>query len=420
MIPALCTLIAFFIFLLLEKLFLWQARKYFSLVIHVNGTRGKSTVTRMIHALLREQGMEVYGKTTGSTARLLLPDGSEKPIRRFGSANVREQRNMLLLSACMVKKNPVNKKTALVFECNAVQEELQHISMRYLKPDITIITNVRQDHAGELGTPDKAAGIFASAIPKNTVLITSEEKYLPVFKKTAEEKNFSLFFHQPITEVTSMETSSSVETPSSTENNFSFPDNNACVFGLASHLGIEEVTVLNTLSGYTSDAGAYREYSFKEGMGQDSKHVYFADARAVNDVESAEYILSKAFKKNLAEDPATGTSSFILLLVNREDRPERTLDFLQFIINMASIDNDDRIKFNKYISLGHNPLYFRKKLKEAGVEHEIISGFNDLDKIINGVPQKNINIFAMGNYGGKGKQIDTWLKQKINRGKHAS
>ena len=39
--------------------------------IHVNGTRGKSSVTRLISAGLREAGFAVLGKTTGSDPRIL-------------------------------------------------------------------------------------------------------------------------------------------------------------------------------------------------------------------------------------------------------------------------------------------------------------------------------------------------------------
>ena len=41
--------------------------------IHVNGSRGKSSVTRLIAAGLRESGLRILAKTTGSRARLILP-----------------------------------------------------------------------------------------------------------------------------------------------------------------------------------------------------------------------------------------------------------------------------------------------------------------------------------------------------------
>src|SRR6266540_7415488 len=58
--------------------------------IHVNGTRGKSSVTRLIAAMLRAHGIPTVAKTTGTTARLILPDGSERPVFRDGRPTIRE------------------------------------------------------------------------------------------------------------------------------------------------------------------------------------------------------------------------------------------------------------------------------------------------------------------------------------------
>ena len=56
--------------------------------IHVNGTRGKSSVVRLVAAGLRAGGLRVYAKTTGSLPRLITPDGREFPIHRPGLTNV--------------------------------------------------------------------------------------------------------------------------------------------------------------------------------------------------------------------------------------------------------------------------------------------------------------------------------------------
>src|SRR5512137_356517 len=59
--------------------------------IHVNGTRGKSSVVRLIAGGLRESGTVTCAKTTGTLARMILPDASEYPIFRPAGANVIEQ-----------------------------------------------------------------------------------------------------------------------------------------------------------------------------------------------------------------------------------------------------------------------------------------------------------------------------------------
>src|ERR1043165_5680056 len=58
----------------------WRHRRALRTIqvrIHVAGTRGKSTTTRLIAAALRAGGRRVVAKTTGAEPRLLLPDGSE-------------------------------------------------------------------------------------------------------------------------------------------------------------------------------------------------------------------------------------------------------------------------------------------------------------------------------------------------------
>ena len=49
--------------------------------IHVNGTRGKSSVARLIAAGLRESGLRTCCKTTGTLPQMILPDGSEFVVR---------------------------------------------------------------------------------------------------------------------------------------------------------------------------------------------------------------------------------------------------------------------------------------------------------------------------------------------------
>src|SRR5438132_333371 len=72
----------------------WRHRRHLRAVpvrIHVAGTRGKSTTTRLIAAGLRAGGRRVLAKTTGAQPRLILPNGSEEIWPRRGPASVREQ-----------------------------------------------------------------------------------------------------------------------------------------------------------------------------------------------------------------------------------------------------------------------------------------------------------------------------------------
>ena len=71
--------------------YLHQKRIYsIPIRIHINGTRGKSSVTRLIGAGLRAGGISNITKVTGTFPRLIVEDGTETYIHRKASANILE------------------------------------------------------------------------------------------------------------------------------------------------------------------------------------------------------------------------------------------------------------------------------------------------------------------------------------------
>src|SRR5262245_63096756 len=97
----------------------WEARQHqrtlerIPLRIHVNGSRGKSSVTRLIAAGLRAGGIRTIAKTTGTKPRFIYADGSEVPVVRAGSPNIIEQVRIVRRAAQLDAR-------ALVVECMAV------------------------------------------------------------------------------------------------------------------------------------------------------------------------------------------------------------------------------------------------------------------------------------------------------------
>ena len=63
--------------------------------IHVNGTRGKSSVTRLIAAGLREGGIRTFAKTTGTAPRVIDADGKDRIIHRLRLPSIGEQVRLL-------------------------------------------------------------------------------------------------------------------------------------------------------------------------------------------------------------------------------------------------------------------------------------------------------------------------------------
>ena len=160
---------------LLWLFYLWlEARRHeknlqkIPLRIHVNGTRGKSGVTRLIAAGLRAGGKKVLAKVTGTDAKIISPDGGERLLRRRGPANIREY--------LAVAREAVNcRADVLVEECMALRPELQFFcERRLMQSHIGVITNIRHDHEEIMG-PELADIAFSlgKTIPAAGVLVTT-------------------------------------------------------------------------------------------------------------------------------------------------------------------------------------------------------------------------------------------------------
>jgi poly-gamma-glutamate synthase PgsB/CapB len=164
-----------------ERLARDRALRAVPIRIHINGTRAKSTVTRLIWSALAESGVPSIAKTTGTAARLLLPDRREIPVARRGPANVREQFALVRLARRTGAR-------AAVVECMAIDPFLQHVTERQMiRATIGVITNVRLDHTEVMG-PDLSsiAATLANSIPARSVLIVGPSDFTPIFRRRAE------------------------------------------------------------------------------------------------------------------------------------------------------------------------------------------------------------------------------------------
>lgn len=138
--------------------------------VHVNGTRGKSGVTRLIAAGLRGGGYRPFAKVTGTAAKWIEPDGTERAIARRGLPNIRE-----LIET--VRQATRSQADALVCECMALQPELQEFcEQRLIRSHIGVITNVRHDHEEVMGPdlPAIAASLARTAPQGGTLVVTPE------------------------------------------------------------------------------------------------------------------------------------------------------------------------------------------------------------------------------------------------------
>lgn len=300
--------IIFLISGIIEQINHYKRVKRIPIRIHVNGTRGKSTTTRLIAAGLREAGFKVLAKTTGTLPLLILEDGTEIPIKRRGQANISEQ---IKICAEAVKR----KVNVLVLECMAINPELQWVSEhKMVKSTIGVITNVRQDHLEEIGAELKdMAHALKFTIPQNGILVTAERDYLPIFQKQANKLNTKVI-------PTNLDNiSNNVMEKFSYMN---FKENISIALQVNKILGVDEEVALRGILKANPDPGALKIYKFSK----EDKIIFFVNAFAANERSSTlliwENINKKTYLKNL---PSIG------IINSREDRVLRDIQFAHLL-----------------------------------------------------------------------------------------
>lgn len=283
--------------------------------VHVNGTRGKSSVTRLIAAGLRAGGIRTYAKTTGTMARIIRPDGSEADVYRVGPPNVLEQQRI-------VRGAVEEKASALVIECMAVNPELQPVcELRLVRSTVGVITNVRADHLDVMGPlVEDAAEVLAQTLPPNRAAFTTEQEHFAILERAARARGTRL--HR---------VSSSAVTPAelSRFSYYEHADNVALALAVCSHLGVARATALQGMWSASPDPGVLRSYTVLVG----SKSVDFVNAFAANDPDSTRLIWSR-----LGLDHQEPGVRRIILANCRGDRLQRSGQIAELVGRGLSAD----------------------------------------------------------------------------------
>jgi poly-gamma-glutamate synthase PgsB/CapB len=310
--------------------------------IHVNGIRGKSTVTRLIGGILREADLKTLTKTTGKMARIIDPDGSETPINRKAKPNIREQIDIIDLS--------VEKRVdALVMECMAVQPELQRVSeVKMIRSTIGVITNVRTDHLDVMGpTLEDVAKSLCNSIPKNGIVVTAESKFLHIIEKHARKVNTKVIKVIPENIDDELLLSFSY---------LNFKENIAIALEVSRLLNIPEDVAIRGMLKTEPDPGLMRIYQ----PNINGKVFTFVNAFGVNDKDSTATVYNELERRGHFDH-----KSVIGLFHARGDRVTRTIEFGNAMVSEMS--------FKKIIIIGKmTKLFLREALKAKYPEEDII------------------------------------------------
>jgi poly-gamma-glutamate synthase PgsB/CapB len=294
------------LYLALESRKLRRSLRRVPLRVAVTGTRGKSGVTRLIAAGLRDSGARVLAKTTGSRPALILPDGTEQEFpRRGGPPSIREQVRLAGLAAGL-------KADALVAEMMSVGEEcLLTESRRILRPGVLALTNVRLDHVDVMGrSREDIARTLCAAFPESAPVFFPAEESHPVFEEAAVRLGARL---EPVSD----KIGEAAAIPFG-----EFEPNVRLALAVLESLGVERGRALGAMSRALPDFGRLRLWTVV--FGTPPRTALCASAFAANDPESSAAALER-IKAMLPARPRP----LVGLLCLREDRGDRTLQWIQ-------------------------------------------------------------------------------------------
>jgi gamma-polyglutamate synthase len=271
-----------------------------SVRVLVNGTRGKSSITRLTAGALRGGGLTTVAKTTGTAARFIKPDATEEPVpRRFGMADVGEQVGVVARAAGY-------RPDALVVECMAVQPRLQEVlQAKLVRATIGVLSNVRPDHLDEMGpTLDDVARSLSRAMPRGGICVTAERDRLPLLFAEAARRGCQLVPVDP--ESVSDAELSGFEW-------LTFKENVAIALTVAQLLGVDRRAALRGMWAAPPDPGALTVTRYRHRGGL----LRFANIFAANDPQSTLLNVAELRRRGLVGTPAYS-------VVNcRRDRLER-------------------------------------------------------------------------------------------------
>ncbi|MEO5618147.1 MAG: poly-gamma-glutamate synthase PgsB [Candidatus Eisenbacteria bacterium] len=284
--------------------------------VHVNGTRGKSSVTRLIAAGLRAGPGRTFAKTTGTMARIIYPDGHEMDVYRVGRPNIIEQTRI-------VRRAVEADADRLVIECMAVMPELQPFSeLRLIQSTVGVITNCRADHLDVMGpTVDDVASALSGTCPVRGHLFTAERERAHILEAMARQRGSTLH----------VVTDESVTAADLAGFGYiEHAENLALALAVCEHLSVARAPALHGMHAAAADPGVLRRHVVRVG----EKRIEFVNAFAANDPDSTFLIWRRLGLEN--EIPGRRR----MLLANcRPDRLQRSEQLAEFVARRVRADH---------------------------------------------------------------------------------
>ena len=347
--------------------------------VHVNGTRGKSSVTRLIAGGLRAGGRRTFAKTTGTMARMIQPDGREVDVYRVGQPNIIEQTRI-------VRRAVEAGAEVLVVECMAVTPEIQPVSeLRLVRSTVGVITNARADHLDVMGpTVDDVAKALGETLPVNGQAFTAERQRLGILEAIARRRG------------TALQVADERDVSGADLGGFSYiehAENVAVALAVCAHLGVGRETALRGMQQAAPDPGVLRRYIVRTG----EKRVEFVNAFAANDPDSTLLIWQRLGLER--REPGVQR---IVLANCRPDRLQRSGQIAELV--------GRRLEADRVVLTGEGTALVAFQAVRHGLAPERVRDLGGLDaeqiyeRVVDLVEQRGI-VVGIGNIVGLGEEI---------------
>jgi poly-gamma-glutamate synthase PgsB/CapB len=355
--------------------------------IHVNGTRGKSGVTRLIAAGLRAGGIRTCAKTTGTLARMIMPDGSEHPVFRPGRANVIEQIRI-------VKAAVAHQAEALVIECMALQPHLQSLcELKLVKSTHGVMTNARADHLDVMGPTERDVALaMAATVPVGGKFFTAEQKHLDVFCSAAADRK---------TQVYAVDDEHIASISWDEMSRFAYiehPDNVALALQVCADLGVDRFTALQGMWGAQPDPGVMTTHNVDDGQ-----QLVFVNGFAANDP------VSTGQNWNMLTSRFSDYGRHIAVFNCRADRPDRSVQLAEACLKWKPAHH--------YLAIGSATNIFAKRAEAMGLSRSCMTCVENgstqrLIETVNRVSGASAMVMGMGNIAGPGMEMVRYFSER--------
>ena len=305
--------------------------------IHVNGIRGKSSVTRLIAAGLRGGGVRTWAKVTGTMPNIIDTEGREIAIARMNGASLSEQRTIFALAAR-------ERVDALVIECMAVQRQYQEVAEdAFVQSTIGVITNVRADHLEVYG--DRFEGVaeaLSNTVPYRGVLFTTPGPAVEIFERVARARGSKVI------------AVSADEIPESALDAFEYyehRENVAVALRVCAELGVSRDVALAAMATSRPDPGVLRVFEARFDARGESQVLHVINALAANDPDSTLFLHQRLIA-------GRWDCPLFLFINTRRDRPLRSIQLGQLLAKIPAA---------RYFVAGNDVRSVLNAARDAGV-----------------------------------------------------